>query len=94
MALIVFRSLDLARAGVTLKQFVFFQSVGTDDLGAWMLWIIVILAFVHWLNFKGWFSDVTRAWPTPVFAAAYGCTAAVVLLFVPTRYTPFIYFQF
>jgi len=93
-ALLFFRSLDLARAAVTLKQFVFFQSEGTQDLGTWMLLIVASLAFVHWLNYKGWFSEVTRNWPTPVFAVGYGCTAALVLLFVPTHYTPFIYFQF
>jgi hypothetical protein len=30
----------------------------------------------------------------PLFAVGYGCVAAVVLLFIPPRYTPFIYFQF
>ncbi|MEY2479179.1 MAG: alginate O-acetyltransferase complex protein AlgI [Verrucomicrobiota bacterium] len=94
VAWIFFRAPDLRRAAVALQQFVFFHSAGTKDIGAWMLLIVVALAFAHWLNHKGWFSEMTRRWPTPVFAVAYGCTAAVVLLFVPTHYTPFIYFQF
>jgi len=73
---------------------VFFKSDGVEDLGAWMLWVAAGLAIVHWLNLNGWFSQVTRRWPAPVFAAAYGCAAALVLLFVPPSYTPFIYFQF
>ena len=93
-ALLVFRSTDLAHAAIAAKQFVFFQSPGTKDIGVWMLWIVVALGFVHWMNYKGWFANVTRSWPTPVFAVAYGCAFAVVLLFVPTHYTPFIYFQF
>lgn len=93
-ALLIFRSPDLGHAAIVAKQFVFFHSPGTKDIGAWMLLIVVALGIVHWMNYKGCFSEVTRNWPTPVFAAAYGCTAAVVLLFVPTHYTPFIYFQF
>ncbi len=94
VAWIFFRSHDLTRAAVALRQFVFFRSDGVEDLGAWMLWVAAGLAIVHWLNLNGWFSQVTRRWPAPVFAAAYGCTAALVLLFVPPSYTPFIYFQF
>ena len=94
VAWIFFRSHDLTRAAVALRQFVFFKSDGVEDLGAWMLWVAAGLAIVHWLNLNGWFSQVTRRWPAPVFAAAYGCAAALVLLFVPPSYTPFIYFQF
>jgi alginate O-acetyltransferase complex protein AlgI len=94
VAWIFFRAHDLARAATTLNQFVLFRAGGREELGAWMLLVVVALAFIHWLNSRHWFADSWRGWPAPVFAAAYGCTAALVLLFVPPHYTPFIYFQF
>jgi hypothetical protein len=59
-----------------------------------MLWVVAALAFVHWLNSRGIFSTWWRRLPAPVFAAGYGCAFAVVLLFIPPHYAPFIYFQF
>jgi len=52
------------------------------------------LVFVHWLNFKGVFSTWWRRCPESVFATGYGCLTAVVVLFIPMKYAPFIYFQF
>jgi alginate O-acetyltransferase complex protein AlgI len=94
LAWIFFRAHDLTRAVTTLKQFVLFRGGGSEHLHRWMLFVIVALAFVHWLNSRRWFGEPWRSWPAPIFAAAYGCTAALVLLFVPPNYTPFIYFQF
>ena len=59
-----------------------------------LLWAFVVLAFIHWLNFKRVFSHWWRACSDETFAAAYGCSAAVLLLFMPMKYAPFIYFQF
>jgi alginate O-acetyltransferase complex protein AlgI len=94
VAWIFFRAHDLGRAAATLNQFVLFRGGGNEHLHRWMALIIVGLALVHWLNSRGWFAESWRRLPAPVFAAAYGCTAAIVLLFVPPHYTPFIYFQF
>jgi alginate O-acetyltransferase complex protein AlgI len=94
LALMVFRSLNLSEAQVAVRSFVLFRGGGAQDLGAWMLWIVVALGIVHWMNFRGTFSTWWRRGPDPVFAIAYGCAAATVLLFVPPHYTPFIYFQF
>jgi alginate O-acetyltransferase complex protein AlgI len=94
VAWIFFRAVDLKHATPALRSFVLFQSTGTEDLGAWMLWIVAALAILHWLNSLGWFSQWWRRLPPPVFAAGYGCAFAVVLLFIPPRYAPFIYFQF
>jgi len=94
VAWIFFRAHDLSRAGTILKQFVLFRGGGNEHLHRWMLLIIAALVFIHWLNSRRWFAESWRRLPAPVFAAAYGCTFAVVLLFVPPHYTPFIYFQF
>jgi alginate O-acetyltransferase complex protein AlgI len=94
LALMVFRSLNLSDAAVSVRSFVLFRGGGAQDLGAWMLWIVVALGVVHWMNSRGTFANWWRRGPDPVFAFAYGCAAATVLLFVPPHYTPFIYFQF
>jgi alginate O-acetyltransferase complex protein AlgI len=94
LALMVFRCLNLPDAFVAVQSFVLFRSNGEQDLGAWMLWIVVALGIVHWLNYRGIFATWWRRGPDPVFAVAYGCAAATVLLFIPPHYTPFIYFQF
>jgi alginate O-acetyltransferase complex protein AlgI len=94
LAWIFFRAVDLPHAAPALRSFLFLPSGGTQDLGAWMLWIVVALGFVHWLNYRGVFSNWWRRPPNPVFAAGYGCVFAVVLLFIPPHYAPFIYFQF
>jgi alginate O-acetyltransferase complex protein AlgI len=94
VALILFRSSDLQRAGTALRSAVLFSSDGVEQLGAWKLWIVLALGVVHWLNSRGVFANWWRRGPDQVFAAAYGCTAGIALLFVPPHYTPFIYFQF
>ena len=56
-----------------------------------MLLIVASLAFAHWLNTKGWFSEVTRHWPTPVFATSPTVALPPLcrFLFVPIHSTPF-----
>jgi hypothetical protein len=94
IAWIFFRAHDLSSAGIILKQFALFHGGGNEHFHRWLLLLVAALAFVHWLNSRRWFPEPWRRWPAPIFAAAYGCTFAVVLLFVPPHYTPFIYFQF
>jgi D-alanyl-lipoteichoic acid acyltransferase DltB (MBOAT superfamily) len=94
IAWIFFRAVDLKRAGIILNSFVLFRNGGSEDLGAAMLFLVLGLAIVHWMNSRGLFANWWRRLPSPLFAAGYGCTAATVLLFIPARYTPFIYFQF
>jgi alginate O-acetyltransferase complex protein AlgI len=94
VAWIFFRAVDLEHAVPALRGFVLFQGGGTEQLGTRMLWVVVALAFVHWLNSRGVFSQWWRRLPAPVFAAGYGCAFAIVLLFIPPHYAPFIYFQF
>ncbi|PZR72397.1 MAG: hypothetical protein DLM73_13420 [Chthoniobacterales bacterium] len=94
VAWIFFRAVDLPHAFPAWRSFVLLQSPGTQDLGTWMLWIVAALGLVHWMNSRGVFSKWWRRVPAPVFAAGYGCAFAVVLLFIPPHYAPFIYFQF
>src|ERR1044072_1628209 len=68
LALMVFRSLNLPDAFVAVRSFVLFRSSGAQDLGAWMLWIVVALGIVHWMNFRGIFATWWRRGPDPLFA--------------------------
>ncbi len=52
------------------------------------------LALVHWLNSRKVFAHWWRRLPAPLFAVGYGCVAELMILFVPVKYAPFIYFQF
>jgi D-alanyl-lipoteichoic acid acyltransferase DltB (MBOAT superfamily) len=94
VAWIFFRAVDLPHAGPALRSFVFLGGRGTQDLGTSLLWIVAALALVHYLNFREVFSNWWRRPSAPVFAAGYGCAFALVLLFIPPHYAPFIYFQF
>jgi alginate O-acetyltransferase complex protein AlgI len=91
---IFFRAVDLNNAGVIAKSFVFWRSAGTRDIGVRMIWIVVLLGIVHRLNSRGVFSNWWRRGSSEAFAAGYGCSVALVLVFIPAKYTPFIYFQF
>src|SRR4051812_24484880 len=78
VAWIFFRAVDLPHAAPALRSFLFLPASGTQDLGAWMLWIVAALAFIHWLNLRGTFSTWWRRPSAPVFSAGYGCAFAVV----------------
>jgi alginate O-acetyltransferase complex protein AlgI len=91
---IFFRAANLDRAGVIAKSFVFWKSPGTHDLGMRLIWVVVVLGIIHQLNLRGVFSTWWRRGPVEAFAAGYGCSVALVLVFIPAKYTPFIYFQF
>ena len=93
LAWIFFRAPDLGHARTILRGFVLGRA-GREDLGAWMLTLVAALALVHFLNSRGLFSRWWRRGPDLGFAAGYGCAVATVLLFIPARYAPFIYFQF
>lgn len=91
---IFFRMPDLEKAWLTCEAFLFLQADGRAMLDR-SLWLLFGgLALMHWLNYRRVFSTWWRRGPDALFAVGYGATAAVVLLFVPQKYTPFIYFQF
>ena len=94
ITLIFFRSGELWRAGPALKSMILFTGSGPQHLGAWKLLLFAALGFIHWLNYRGTFSNWWRGGSDPLFGFAYGGAVAVILVFIPSSYTPFIYFQF
>jgi alginate O-acetyltransferase complex protein AlgI len=94
IAWIFFRASDFDKAATSLKSFMILESPGAKTIDpAWLL-LFAGLALIHWMNSRGWFSTWWRRGPDWLFAAGYGVAAAVVLLFIPMQYKPFIYFQF
>ena len=91
---IFFRAVDLTKALVIVRSFVLLQNNGAGTLDPRLWWLLGGLALIHWLNYKRVFATWWRRLPAPAFAAAYGAGWAVVLLFTPAQYVPFIYFQF
>jgi len=89
-----FRAGELERVGPALRSMVLFSGSGTAHLEAWKLLLFAVLAYIHWLNSRGTFANWWRRGSDQVFALAYGGAVAIILVFIPTNYTPFIYFQF
>ena len=89
-----FRAPDFRTAVTVSKALLLFQGGGTKGLAHWLAGLFVVLAAVHWLNWKRVFAQWWRRGPDAVFAAGYGAAFAVALLFVPQHYTAFIYFRF
>lgn len=91
---IFFRAGDLHKSMKICAAFVKWKSWGHSALDPRLLMLFGALAFVHWLNFRRVFSTWWRRAPDVLFAAGYGAAVALILLFIPQKYTPFIYFQF
>ena len=96
----VFRAPDLPTAAAALRALVPTPSPGVGAMARlpgeafWAGALLVLLA-VHAL---GWRGRTLATWwarlPDPVFAAACGLAFGTMLTLLPTRYAPFIYFQF
>ncbi len=88
---------DFERAFYTFRAF-----VGSDipevknvqSLDYRVLYLFAGLVLIHWLNFRRVFSTWWRRGPDALFALGLGCIVAMVFLFFPAKYAPFIYFQF
>jgi len=90
---------DFTRALYILRAFVGLgvtpvTGVPLQSLDPRLFELFIGLALIHWCNFKGLFSTWWRKWSDPVFATAYGLCVAGIVLFIPIKYVPFIYFQF
>jgi alginate O-acetyltransferase complex protein AlgI len=88
---------DFDRALFILRAFTGFAPHGTRSLSSLdsrLLLLFAGLAMIHWLNYRRVFSSWWRRCPELVFAFSYGCLAEAIILFIPTKYAPFIYFQF
>lgn len=81
-------------SGQVLKAICLFDADGKDSFTIHCLWLFVIVAAVHYANYRRWLSHWWRRIPYWAFAALIGIGFAAALVFVPARYKPFIYFQF
>lgn len=91
---IFFRADSFMDALLVVRSYVFFQSHGSQQLEP-RLWLILTgLAALHWFASRIPWKTIINQLPNQVFAISYGHMAALIMLFMPTGYSPFIYFQF
>ncbi len=81
-------------AAETLRAICLFQTSGTRTFTYHCLWVFAVIALVHYANYRGWLSTWWRRIPYWLFAALLGIGYAIALVFIPTQFKPFIYFQF
>jgi alginate O-acetyltransferase complex protein AlgI len=81
-------------AMTTLKSFTLFSSRGRKTFSLWCVALFAGLALVHWLCSRKVFATWWRRLPEWAYAALLGVGVALALFFMPTKYQPFIYFQF
>lgn len=91
---IFFRASDFSLAVEIVRSFVLFDAAGTQQLSYGLVYVLLGLAFVHWLGYKKIFSNVWKRLSAPAFAAIFGLSIPVVLALMSTSYNAFIYFQF
>jgi alginate O-acetyltransferase complex protein AlgI len=77
-----------------LNSFVLLHRNGRRTFAIECLWVFLALALVHWLASRGVFATWWRRIPDWLFALLLGLGTALLLCFIPAKYTPFIYFQF
>jgi hypothetical protein len=81
-------------AQTILNAFVLFRENGPRTFRTEWLWSLVVLAIAHWIASRGYFTRLWRRLPDWAFAVLLGALTATALAFVPTKFKPFIYFQF
>jgi hypothetical protein len=84
----------LQNACAALKNMSFLGRRGKMTFDLECVAILVVLALVHWLNFRGVLGNWWRRLPDWACATLLGVGTVVALLFVPVTYKPFVYFQF
>ncbi len=94
IAWIFFRAPSFSSATTMIKSFVGFRSFGTESLEPHLFLWFIPLALCHYLAYKGVAWKTIDQMPDWLCAIAYGVATALMLLFVPVEYKPFIYFQF
>lgn len=91
---IFFRSNDLSSAVQIEKSFLFFNSLGSENLNLQIAWIFVPLIILHWAAYKSWFADWWRKIPSWSFAVCFGVLASAIFRLTAISPQPFVYFQF
>jgi alginate O-acetyltransferase complex protein AlgI len=81
-------------AADTLKAICLFNASGKSSFTIHCLWLFVVIAVIHYANYRGWFATWWQRIPYWLFAALLGIGFAAALVFVPAQFKPFIYFQF
>ncbi|MBH8578101.1 MBOAT family protein [Nostocaceae cyanobacterium CENA369] len=89
-----FGSRDLITALKIEKSFLFFTSLGSQNLNLQIAWIFVPLTILHWAAYKGWFTQWWRKIPSWSFAIVFGVLVSGLFRLAAINPQPFVYFQF
>ncbi|MEH1822388.1 MAG: MBOAT family O-acyltransferase [Nostoc sp.] len=89
-----FGSKDLNSAIQIEKSFLFFTSLGSQNLNLQIAWIFIPLIMLHWAAYKGWFADWWRKIPSWSFAVFFGVLVSAIFRLTAINPQPFVYFQF
>jgi len=81
-------------AKIVTRSFILLKNNDRRSFGWEAFALFVGLALVHWLCSRRVFATWWRRIPDWAFSALLGIGVAVALFFMPTKYKPFIYFQF
>jgi alginate O-acetyltransferase complex protein AlgI len=93
-AWILFRAESLGDAFAIAADFLNRSGDGSQLLDARVLALLPLLAMGHWITQRGTLRRAASRLPGWAFACGLGATAAVLVWLLPTRFAPFIYFQF
>lgn len=81
--------------GLVWQSLVFFKDHGKRSVvGNGIVAVLLILALLHWVNFRKILSTWWRRIPDYAYAALLGAGVALALFMKPVHYKAFIYFQF
>lgn len=99
--MIMFRSPDLHTAWTVTRQFLLLDGGGSMTAGlavhggtTAVVAVLVSLAAIHWLNYRGFTGRLVAQSPDWVFAAGFGALVPLAFALTPSAIEPFIYFQF
>ncbi|MCX6978335.1 MAG: MBOAT family protein, partial [Verrucomicrobia bacterium] len=90
----VIKATSLEMAWTIFKAFAFFGKHGGKSFGWSCFAVFIVLAIVHWVNSRKFFTPIWQRLPDWVAAALLGVGTELAILFIPVKYKAFIYFQF
>lgn len=91
---VFFRSASFSTALAIVQSCVTFTSPGSQTLSPQAAIVLLVFVVLHWIRFQKLDRHLWDSLSDTNFAVIYAVLFALALLFVPTSYTAFIYFQF
>lgn len=94
IAWVFFRATDFDAALTILRGIVGFQATGSLAIDPRLAYWFIPLVLAHWFSSRASVMDRVEPLPYWLCAMGFGVATAIMLLFTPVEYRPFVYFQF